>query len=301
MSVIFGQVFTLFSFALLGFGLAKAKIVDKDHAKLLSSLLVYVFLPFNVLKTYMTNFTVNYVKENYMILITSTVTVVVIGVAAHFASKLFTKNKYEQGIFAYAMTCPNVGYMGYPMAAGLLGEVGLMNAMMFTFPLSLLFIYSVGFCRLTRRPLTPKCLLNVAFISVVVGAVLGLLNFQPPAIISSILDAGSSCMGPVSMLMAGIVVSEFKLKPLVCNYHTYIISALRLIIIPVAVGLIASLFLDDYIVQITVLLYAMPCGLNTIAFPKLIDENCQIGASHALVSNIAACATIPIVLSLFGI
>ncbi len=301
MSIIFEKTVTLVAFALIGYILAKTKIVNNKHAKILSTLLVYVFLPCNVLLTYINNFNIPYIKKNYVILIASSVIIITIGIVANFASKLFTESRYEQGIFAYAMSCPNVGYMGYPMAAALLGEVGLMNAMVFGLPISLFYINSIGFCRMTRRPLTPKCLLNIAFVPIIIGAILGLANFQPPEIMTSILKSGSSCMGPVSMITAGIVVSEFNLKALVCNVHTYVISALRLVIIPIAVGLITSLFLDEYIVQVAVLIYAMPCGLNTIMFPKLVDGNCEIGASHALISNIAACITVPLVLSLFGI
>ena len=48
-------------------------------------------------------------------------------------------------------------------------------------------------------------------------------------------------------------------------------------------------------------IYALPCGLNTVVFPKLVGENCSVGASLAFVSNILACITIPLVMSLAGI
>lgn len=53
------------------------------------------------------------------------------------------------------------------------------------------------------------------------------------------------------------------------------------------------------IVRIATLFYALPCGLNTIVFAKMVDADCSIGASLAFLSNIFACVTIPIVVSLF--
>ena len=47
------------------------------------------------------------------------------------------------------------------------------------------------------------------------------------------------------------------------------------------------------------LIYAMPCGLNTIVFPKLIGEDCHIGAGLACISSVLACVTIPICIELF--
>ncbi len=301
MYAVFEAVFSLFAFGIIGFILAKLKIVNSEHSKILSSLLVYVFLPCNILITYIKNFNIPYLQKNYFILIVSSVIIIAVATVFHFVAKLFSKKKYEQAIFAFALTVANTGYMGYPIAQALLSETGFMNAMVFTLPMGFFYINSVGFCRLTKRKLTPKCLLNAAFIPVIVGGILGILRFNPPEVVWSILDSGSSCMGPASMLMAGMVVSEFKIKPLLCNVHTYVVSALRLLVIPITLGLIASLFLDKEIVQIIVLLYSMPCALNTIVLPRFMGENCEIGASHALVSNTAACITIPIVMSLFGI
>ena len=53
---IFGQVLILFAFAVVGFSLAKGGLVNPSHAGVLSKLLVYVFLPCNVFKTFATNF-----------------------------------------------------------------------------------------------------------------------------------------------------------------------------------------------------------------------------------------------------
>ena len=47
------------------------------------------------------------------------------------------------------------------------------------------------------------------------------------------------------------------------------------------------------------LLYAMPTGLNTILFPRLVGENCEIGAGLACVSTALSCVTIPLILSIF--
>ena len=82
--------------------------------------------------------------------------------------------------------------------------------------------------------------------------------------------------------------------------RVYIITALRLIIIPVLIGLILMPF-NKTAMEVAVITFAMPCGLNTIIFPRLVGEDCRIGAGLALLSNILACVTIPLVLALFNI
>ena len=222
----------------------------------------------------------------------------VLAAAAFFAGKLFGRDKYIQKVYEYSIVVPNMGYMGYPLAEAMYGAAGLMDLMMFGIPVSL-YIYIYGYPILTKTKINLKELLNPVIITMVVAMGLGLSGLQMPALVSDILESGSACMGPISMLLTGIVISEYNLKEILGDGKIYIMSALRLVVIPVIIGAILGLFADKEIVRIAVLLYALPCGLNTVVFPKLVNENCKIGAGLALVSHLAACATIPLVFWLF--
>ena len=73
-----------------------------------------------------------------------------------------------------------------------------------------------------------------------------------------------------------------------------------MIALPVALGLLLPLFgVPREIMQTAVLYFCLPCGMNTIVFPKLVGENCEIGVSLALISNLLACISVPIILSIF--
>ena len=299
MLTIFNQVFILFAFSAAGFLFAKAGKIKTEHSPLLSGLLVYVFLPLYVFDAFAKSFTRQYISDNYEIILWSSGIVVVLAVLMAFLSKFFDKRKYERDVYEYSLVVPNCGYMGYPMAEAVLGGVGLLNAMMFCLPLSI-YIYTVGYSKLTKSGLSLKKLFNPAIIALILGAVAGFFEIPTPSVVSSIMSKAGACMGPVSMLLAGIVVSEFNFKELLSEKKIYIVIALRLFIVPVIIGLVVSPF-SRIAAEIAVLIYAMPCGLNTIVFPRLVDEDCRIGAGLALLSNILACLSIPVVLSLFSI
>ena len=295
---VFEQVVILFSFVALGYALSKSGKVNPQHSKVLSSVLVNVILPFNVLKAFWDSFTMEYLTENYVMVTLSLVVLLALAVVAFFAGKLFGKNNYVQKVYEYSIVVPNMGYMGYPLAEAMYGAAGLMDLMMFGIPVSL-YIYIYGYPILTKTKINLKELLNPVIITMAVGMALGLSGLQMPALVSDILGKGSACMGPVSMLLTGIVISEYKLKEILGDKKIYIMSALRLMVIPVVIGVILGLFADKELVRTAVLLYALPCGLNTVVFPKLVNENCKIGAGLALVSHLAACLTIPLVFWLF--
>jgi len=295
---VFEQVLILFSFVTLGYILSKIGKLDVKNSKILSAVLVNVVLPCNILKSFSERFTVDYLTQNYLMVTISLVLLLVLAVAAFLGGKLFSKNKYVRKVYEYSLVVPNMGYMGYPLSQAMYGAAGLMDVMMFGIPI-LLYIYIYGYAILTKTGLKLKALLNPSIITMVLGMILGLSGFQMPELVSDILGKGSACMGPISMLLTGIVISEYNLKEILGDVRIYIMSALRLVVIPVIVGAVLHMFAAPEILRTAVLIYALPCGLNTVVFPKLVGENCKIGAGLALVSHLAACATIPLVFWLF--
>ena len=267
---VFEQVLILFSFVTLGYILSKTGKVNPQHSKVLSSVLVNVILPFNVLKAFWGSFTIRYLAENYVMVTLSLAVLLVLGLAAFLGGKLFSKHQYLQKVYEYSLVVPNMGYMGYPLAEAMFGAVGLMDLMMFGIPVSL-YIYVYGYPILTKTKLSLKALLNPVIITMAAGMVLGLSGLQMPELLADILVKGSACMGPVSMLLTGIVISEYPFKDILSDIRIYIMSALRLVVIPVIIGAVLSLFADKEIVRTAVLLYALPCGLNTVVFPKLVN------------------------------
>ena len=97
------------------------------------------------------------------------------------------------------------------------------------------------------------------------------------------------------------VISEFGIKRMLTNPKIYILTVIRLVVIPLAIGGMLSLFAPSEMVICAVLLYCMPCGLNTVVFVKNANGDCESGAAMAFISNILACLSIPLVLTVFNI
>ena len=300
MEVILSQQLILFVFIAAGFLLAKTNVVKQAHSQILSGILVYVFLPCNVFKTFSSRFTPTYLSQNYRLLIIATVLMLCIIVAAHFVAKLFSKEKYERVIYEYSMVISNYGYLGYALAEALLGAAGLVNMMTFALPATL-YIYTIGYAKLTKGGFSIKKLCSPTMIATILGITAGLLELPMPDLLTSILEKGSGCMSPVSMLLTGIVIAGFPLKQILKNPRIYPLTAIRLVVLPLLVGLLLRPFFDTATIQVTVLFLALPCGLNTVVFPRLVGENCEPGAGIALVSTTLSCITLPLILSLFGI
>ncbi|MBR3873461.1 MAG: AEC family transporter [Clostridia bacterium] len=279
--------------------LAKSGLVEAEHAKLLSTLEVYVCFPCTVFKTFSANFTVSYLSEKYASILLSTVLLAAVAVIARVVSRRFSKNPYEQDIYCYTMVIPNTGYIGSALVGNLYGQTVLLNQMLFNLPVTF-YTYTEGYRMLTGgKKMTLKRLINPVMIALMLGCVVGILSIPIPAVLQSVVDGANNCMAPLSMILTGIAISEFDLRKLLKIKMVYVMTLIRLIILPFGMAFLVSRFCSREIVLAIVMQYAMPCGLNTIVFPKLIGENCEIGAGLALVSNVLAIFTIPLCVAVF--
>ena len=235
------------------------------------------------------------------------------GIVMHYLAKLFSKEKYERSIYEYSLTMTTFASMVFPLISGVFGDAGLTDAMIFFLPITI-YTYTYGYSILTKRPISIKKMTNPILISMIIGMIVGLVMPYitlpadgtvlriPINVISSVVIGAKACLSPICMFIVGIAISEFKITALINDKRSYIVTALRLLIIPITLGGILWLCGIRGAVLTNVLLYtAMPCGMNTVVFPRLIGEKCDIGASLALLSNLLACVTIPLVLIIFGI
>ncbi len=288
----FNQILMLFAFILVGLILGKSGKLKSSDAGVLSSLEVYLFLPCMNFLTFSEKFTVAYIKENYILLLFSSISIIALHLLGTLFSKLTLKDAYDKEVFRYSTVITNYGYMGYALVAASLGEDALLDFAFFTIPFSF-YIYTYAFGKLTGSKGGFKKLANPPLIAIVIGCIFGLSGIAIPDIAASILEASSACMAPVSMLLTGLAISEFKMLRLIGNIKVYIITAARLIIVPAIISL--AVFIVPKTVALNLLLYcALPCGLNTVVFPKFAGKDCRLGAGLALVSNLFACATMPL-------
>lgn len=299
MSTVFTQVLGLFIFVSIGYALGKLRICDLSHTKVLSKLLVYVFLPCNVFKTLSGNFTVSYIAGNYDLVITGAVLLLCLLAFAYFMAKLFAKPKYERHIYEYAFVIPNFGYMGYALALDLFGVSGQVNFMTFAIAFSL-YNYTVAIALLTKKSLKIKNLFHPVLVAMVLGIAAGMTGICLPDVLATAVDKSAACMAPISMILTGLVTAEKPLKNLLTDKRVYSMLLLRMIVMPLAIGGILTLFCNATVVHTAVLFCALPIGLNTVVYPKMVDENCEIGTGLALTSTALACLTLPVILQIFA-
>lgn len=296
MDIILSQLFFLYVFILLGYMFGKCKKGLNAHAGMLSFLAVNLFLPAKVFGSFSKYFTVSYISENYKLILLSLVLLILLHFAGKLVAKLFKSSAEEKGIYAYTVTISNYAYLGYALMEGVFGSLALTNMILFCLPFSL-YTYTFGYVEVTGGKISPKRLLNTITIASLLGMLVGLSGLQIPDMIGNVLTSASSCLGPITMLLTGLTLSEYSIKRMLGDVKVYLLTAVRLVVLASLVFVsFKVLNLESYMVP-ALMMTAMPSGLNTIIFPKNIGRSPELGAKMALVSHAFSCITLPIWLS----
>ena len=300
MLIVAKQAGILLVFALAGYLLAKGRLADPGHGKILSVLVLYVFTPCFFMNTFLGHCTIEYLSTRWPMILVCLGIVILLNPLGYFLGRLLSRDQYERLLFAYCFITTNYGYFGFPLVQNSFGPDMLLDMMIFAMPLSI-WVQAVAFPVLTSKDhLSPKSFLNPSILSILAGIILGISGLKVPVFVTGFLTSAGNCVGPCSMLLMGISLSEYKLGDVLGNPKVYIAAALRLIVIPAVIILISSFFLPKHWLLIEAMVFAMPCGMNTVVYPKLIGKDAHLGAGLTMISSMATIVTLPLWVHILG-
>lgn len=301
----FNQIVFLILLIGIGYALAKAGIIKEEAAGMLAKLETFIFCPAVSMQSAMENFTVDKLKSaGILVVLGFAITLVIIPFAILLA-KVFTKDNYMQNIYKYAFTFANYGYMGNAVVLALFPDY-FFEYVMFTLPMSILifsWIVPAWLLADTGATLTlkdkVKNIVNPMFIALFVGMIIGISGLPIPVWLKSTVSASANCMSPIAMLLTGIAVASTNLKKTFTNVSIYVVSFIRLIIIPlIFIGVLYLVKPSNVIVICVMSAFAMPLGMNPIIFPKAYGKDTTAAAGMTVVSHLLSALTIPIIFTI---
>ena len=306
------QMLVIFIFMLIGYLLRRHNVVEENAYANLSKMEMFIFMPALNLYNQMTNCTVSNLKENAPLILYGGVTIICAIVIATFLSKLFVPDyrenreaAYQRSIYKYAIAFANYGFLGNFLVLSVFGDEMLFKYSMFCQVLNI-FTYAWGMYVLIPKDRNTGIVKNMIrgltsppMLAIYIGMTLGLTGASKAVLdvpfINTVLDNARGCMGPIAMLLAGMVLGNYPLGDLFKEKRVYVVSMFRLIILPALfVAVLKFIGADDTIVTLTLIAFAAPLGLNTIVYPAAYGGDPKTGASMALISSLFGVVTLPI-------
>lgn len=296
----------LLLFILMGFFLARKKLIPEDSQAVLSKLENYVFIPALVLGTFIENFTPEKLTVAAELLLSSLALGLIAIALSLLCVRFCSRDPYERSIYTYGLCFSNFGFMGNAVVSALFPDIFL-EYLIFTLPLwSLIYMWGVPVLLLGDSSQKPtlaqrlKNFVNPMFVCTLLGMLIGILGIPVPKFIGSAVSAAGSCMSPIAMLLTGMTIARFDLKAVLGIKSVYLVTALRLLVYPLAfIGVMLLLPMEPVFATCALCSLAMPLGLNTIIIPSALGKDTKVASGMALVSHVLSCLTIPAVLMLF--
>lgn len=305
MDALMKQLLVLYTFIIAGVILGKWRKDMADKSSLLSFITVNLLLPCKMLLNFSKNFTVTYLQNNYVTIFISVAVLCLLLFIGGIVGKLLSpKDDYGQKVYKYSVTVSNYAYFGYVLMENAFGEAALNNMMVFCLPFSL-YCYTFGVGLLMDKKASVKSLLTPTPIAIFIGIFLGLTGIKLPAVLTTVASNASSAMGPVTMLLVGLVLSGFSLKQMLPDWQSWVFSAIKLVALPAIIfgickALALFMTLPASVYPVAVFVAAMPCGLNPVIYPRLLGKDCSMGAKLIPLTAILSVITIPLWIYLTG-
>jgi len=278
----------------LGYGLAKGGMISPKTRAELVNLVLYVFLPCNILMSFPKGLTPDMIKQSLMVLLAASI----LQVIAFILNKVLYRwlPPGRQNILKYATITNNATVMGLSILSAVHGSIGVFLGSIYLIP-GRIVLLTAGIALFTQdkkskgavRVLTHPCM-----IAVVLGFAYSFAPFELPVFLSDAIRWVGDITRVLPMIIVGTILCEVKPKEAL-DIHCFYYSFIRLFAIPAALfGILSLLRIEPMVISVSVLLASMPAATVTAMFAEKYDQDKAFASKTVFVSTVLSILTLPI-------
>lgn len=222
-------------------------------------------------------------------------------VAGFLVPRVLRAPKKDRGIYNFMSIFSNVGFMGFPVIASIYGSEAVFYAAMFSMPLNIL-AYTYGVVLVSggeeHQKIQWKSILNPPIVSSILAAFIFLFHIKFPVVIVNAADMLGGTLTPMAMLIIGGSMAELKLKDVLGDWRVYVMTAIRLFVLPVVIWAVMRNFLSDpMLLGVCTLVFAMPVAAIATIFSIQYDGNVEVASKTVFLSTVFSVFSIPLIAS----
>ncbi len=303
--VVVEQLLLLMLLMLIGYSVARMKLLD-DHAEMnFATLINYVTVPALILSATDGGAVAGSKWDSLIVLFVASSSYVFFTLLAFFIPKLFKVKPDEIGVLQFVTVFANNGFMGLPVVLALFGTSGLFYASIFNIPNNIL-VYSLGVYFISRGKKKQsvdlrKLLLNPAIISAFLALLLFLFDIQLPSLLSKTLVSLGNITSPLAMFIIGMSMIRINIGDAFKDMRLLAFAVFRMLIIPAAMWFVLRpIITNPLILGVLITIAGMPGPAMAVTLATLYDGNTGMATRYVFISTIISVLTIPLLSLLFG-
>ena len=299
--IILQQILTMALYMICGYMLYKTGKITDAGSKSIANLLPWVIIPSTLINSFLTEYSAEKMRE---LLISFGMAALTLLIAMVIGFLLFRNS----GIECFAASFSNAGFIGIPLVQATVGSEGVFYLSGVLILLNLLQ-WTYGIWLLTREKKdssekTPKTTVkSVLFSPIVICAIVGILIFvtgsgtKLPPVLNTFIGGLAQVNAPVAMIVLGIYLARTKISELFTTRRLYLVSSVRLLLIPAVTLLVFAVLPVPYMIKITMLIAgAAPVGANVAVYAQLYDADYGYACQTVTQSTLLSILTLPAVI-----
>ena len=306
MLLIFSKVLVVFIYIGVGLAANKLKVLPDGSEKHFISLVMGITAPCLVVSS-ITEQEINgdMYRNTVIILVLTAVIYAVIAVITTFMSdRIFPgKEQQDRNVLAAAMTGCNSGFMGFPIAKAVFGEVVFYYLVIQTVTNNLyLFVMSLAQLHHRENEKSSKSLgeklkplVSPTSLATIVSVIMLAAGIHLPAYVMDIVGTLGDITIPLAMILVGVQLGGTEFRKLLADRDLLLTSAIKLLVVPVLTLLIVLPLPIDPVVKLTTLLgMCFPSAVIGVAVSAQENKNSKLMAEAVASTTMLSIISLPV-------
>lgn len=299
------QICQLFIMIFFGFLLVRKKKLTIQESKVLSILLLYVVSPCAILNSFMIDFTPDKLMGLGLAFLGAILVHIIFIPLANVIAKVTGFTPIEKATIIYS----NSGNLIIPLVGAILGkEWVLYTSGYMVVQTILLWTHAKNLVCNEKTYDLKKIFFNVNILAIVVGICLFVFQIQLPDILVGTMEKVGGMIGPIAMIVIGMLIGDMDLKDIFKEKRTYLITFMRLVVFPLFVivifkftGLTHITSDANQILLITTLAASAPPAAMITQFAQLYNKHPGYASVMNVMGVIFSIVTMPLMVMLYQI
>lgn len=291
----------LVSMMLVGYVAAKAGVTGPSFNKSVSPVVMNILLSFTVFNAIMrSSMDFSIVKVAEICLYQFLIFAMSLAVG-YLVSKLIRLKDDEFSVALFVSILSNTVFVAFPLVIAMYGNTGLFYASITNIAFNIVaFTLGIFIISGDKKHMSIKSMLSPPLVVTVLSLLILLIGIPMPEFVMQLSSTMSSATVPMSMIVIGTSLAAVPVKNAISDWRVYVISIVRLLILPTLTYFIMKALCNDPVIIGTIVILASgPAAILVNIFCINFNKNEDFASKNVFISTVLSSVTMPLIISLW--